>query len=113
MEPSQRSEQQLLQRRGHPKRCVAQVPAPGTSSTTSVTNCHSYVNKILVVCCQGSCSPKFYGSDRERTRVKEGSRRCSCASIRSGNSDRMTQQLWSGARPTVMPMDAYRHGDEF
>lgn len=27
--------------------------------------------------------------------------------------DRITQQLWSGARPAVMPMDAYRHGDQF
>ena len=27
--------------------------------------------------------------------------------------DRVTQQLWSGARPPVMPMDAYRHGEEF
>lgn len=27
--------------------------------------------------------------------------------------DRITQQLWSGARPAVMPMDAYRQGDQF
>jgi HSP20 family protein len=27
--------------------------------------------------------------------------------------DRVTQQLWTGARPPVMPMDAYRHGEEF
>ena len=27
--------------------------------------------------------------------------------------DRITQQLWSGTRPAVMPMDAYRHGEEF
>ena len=27
--------------------------------------------------------------------------------------DRVTQQLLSGARPAVMPMDAYRHGEEF
>ena len=27
--------------------------------------------------------------------------------------DRITQQLWSGTRPAVMPMDAYRHGDQF
>jgi len=27
--------------------------------------------------------------------------------------DRITQQLWSGARPAAMPMDAYRHGDQF
>jgi HSP20 family protein len=27
--------------------------------------------------------------------------------------DRISQQLWSGARPSVMPMDAYRHGHEF
>jgi HSP20 family protein len=29
--------------------------------------------------------------------------------------DRITQQLWNGsaARPAVMPMDAYRHGDQF
>jgi HSP20 family protein len=27
--------------------------------------------------------------------------------------DRVTQQLWSGTRPAVMPMDAYRHGEEF
>ena len=27
--------------------------------------------------------------------------------------DRITQQLWSGARQAVMPMDAYRHGDQF
>ncbi len=27
--------------------------------------------------------------------------------------DRVTQQLWSGPRPAVMPMDAYRHGEEF
>ena len=27
--------------------------------------------------------------------------------------DRITQQAWSGARQAVMPMDAYRHGDQF
>ena len=27
--------------------------------------------------------------------------------------DRISQQLWSGARPAVMPMDAYRHGEQF
>ena len=27
--------------------------------------------------------------------------------------DRITQQLWSGARPAVMPMDAWREGDKF
>lgn len=27
--------------------------------------------------------------------------------------DRMTQQLWNGSRVPTMPMDAYRHGDEF
>jgi HSP20 family protein len=27
--------------------------------------------------------------------------------------DRITQQLWSGARPAAMPMDAYRRGDQF
>jgi HSP20 family protein len=27
--------------------------------------------------------------------------------------DRLTDQLWGSLRPTPMPMDAYRHGDEF
>jgi len=27
--------------------------------------------------------------------------------------DRVTQQLWNGSRVPTMPMDAYRHGDEF
>ena len=27
--------------------------------------------------------------------------------------DRLAQQTFSGAQPRVMPMDAYRHGDEF
>ena len=27
--------------------------------------------------------------------------------------DRITQQLWNGARPAAMPMDAYRHGEQF
>jgi HSP20 family protein len=27
--------------------------------------------------------------------------------------DRIGQQLWGGARPAVMPMDAYRHGEQF
>jgi HSP20 family protein len=27
--------------------------------------------------------------------------------------DRITQQLWNGTRPTVMPMDAYRHDEQF
>ena len=27
--------------------------------------------------------------------------------------DRISQQLWNGARPAVMPMDAYRHGEQF
>jgi HSP20 family protein len=27
--------------------------------------------------------------------------------------DRITQQVWNGARPAAMPMDAYRHGEQF
>ena len=27
--------------------------------------------------------------------------------------DRMTQDRWAGARPPIMPMDAYREGDQF
>jgi HSP20 family protein len=27
--------------------------------------------------------------------------------------DKISQQLWSGPRPAVMPMDAYRHGEQF
>jgi HSP20 family protein len=27
--------------------------------------------------------------------------------------DRLTQQMWGGSRASLMPMDAYRHGDQF
>lgn len=50
----------------------------------------------------------------DRSETGKEARSCSCAPTPFRELDRLTQQVFgTAARPAAMPMDAYRHGDNF